>query len=331
MTASGCFLSKRDRRIALALGAAFIAALTALLAVPSVSADTHYDGEFDLYGYDIVMGLIEPNQVGTVEWDFGDGSEHETVEITTDNPLGSVEHRYAAKGDYTVTATLRNTYTDSSGTHEGSKSLVYLYRIHGYPVVTFDSRGGSSVQSITGTSSHYVPAKPADPTNDGLEFTGWYTDADCTKAFSWGSEVTEHVTLYAGWDGISHTVSFGYDGGYGTASKQTIADGKTATKPADPTKDGFEFVGWYLGDAEYDFSTPVKQDITLTAHWKAVSGSDDGKDGSKGVLSWIWIVFAFLTVVSVIALVFTGIVFLGFPAVLFAILAIVTFVLYGGF
>ncbi len=330
MTATGCSLSSKDWRIALALGAAFIAALTALLAVPSVSAETDYDGEFDLYGYEVTMGLIQPSQVETVEWDFGDGSEHETVEITTDNPVGTVTHRYGAKGDYTVTATLRNTYTDSDGTHDGAKSLVYLYHIHGYPVVAFDSKGGSSVQSITGTSSHYVPSKPADPTNDGLKFTGWYIDADCTRAFDWSSEVTKHITLYAGWDGISHTVSFGYDGGYGTATKQTIADGKTASKPADPTKDGCEFVGWYLGDAEYDFSAPVTKDITLTAHWKASSGSGDDKDASKGIASWIWIVFAVLTVICIVALFASGIVFFGFPAVLFAILAIVTFVLYGG-
>lgn len=71
MTATGCSLSSKDRRIALALGAAFIAALTALLAVPSVSAETDYDGEFDLYGYEVTMGLIQPSQVETVEWDFG--------------------------------------------------------------------------------------------------------------------------------------------------------------------------------------------------------------------------------------------------------------------
>ncbi len=330
MTATRCFLSQKDRRIALALGAAIIAALTALLAVPSVSAETVYDGEFDLYGYEIVMGLIEPDQVGTVEWDFGDGSEHETVKITTDNPLGSVEHTYAAKGDYTVTATLRNENDSSGETAEGKFTFTYRYHIYGYPVVTFDSKGGSSVQPIEGTASRYVPTQPADPTKDGCEFVGWYTDVDCTKAFDWSSEVTKHITLYAGWDGSSHTVSFEYDGGYGTATKQTIADGEKAYQPADPTKDGCEFVGWYLGDAQYDFSAPVTKDITLTAHWKVVSGSGDDKDGSKGITSWIWIVFAVLTIVCVAALFVSGIVFFGFPAVLFAILAIVTFVLYGG-
>lgn len=86
-----------------------MATLSALLAMPSVCADpSSYDGEIDLYGYKITMGLIEPDQVDTVEWDFGDGSATETIKITSDNPVGKVQHTYAAKGDYTVTATMRN-------------------------------------------------------------------------------------------------------------------------------------------------------------------------------------------------------------------------------
>ncbi len=333
MTATGCILSKKDRRIALALGAAFIAALTALLAVPSVLADSPtYDGEFDLYGYKITMGLVEPDQVDTVEWDFGDGSSIETVKITSDNPVGKVKHTYSAKGDYAVTATMRNQYTDSTGQLvDGESKLTYLYHIHGYPVITFDSNGGSSVGSIEGTASKYVAERPADPSKDGFGFSGWYTDKACTKAFDWTSEVTEHITLYAGWDAKFFTVSFDLAGGKGNISAQRIADGKTISAPAAPTKSGFEFVGWFLGDDSFDFDSPITSDITLQAHWKEASGSDDdGDDGDKDSASCIWIVFAFLAIVSMVALVFSGIVVLGFPAVLFAILAIVTFVLYGG-
>ncbi len=389
MTATGRILSRRDGRIALALGAAIIAALTALLAVP-VSADVSYDGELDLYGYTVTMGLKNPDQVSTVEWDFGDGSEHVTVTLTSDNPTGSTRHQYSAKGDYIVTATARNTYTDSETGEQkqGEYVLTYLYHILGYPVVTFDSRGGSSVDPIEGTASHYVPTKPADPANDGLEFTGWYADKDCTKAFDWTSEVDEHITLYAGWKGVFHTVKLDYNGGMGTESDKVVVDGKTVDRPSDLTRNGYFFDGWYLDGKEFDFSTPIRSDITLTAHWtrvwtvafdlnggdetitaqsvkdgaKAVQPSDPSRDGysfdgwyagdskydfsspvtsdmtltahwtdgSSDGLSVAWIVFAVLAVISIVALVFSGIVFLGIPAVLFAILAIVTFVLYGG-
>ena len=311
---------------ALALGVAILATLSAVfvLSSPSVDAAETYDGTIDLYGYKITMGLIEPDQVSSVEWDFGDGSDNVTVQITSDNPVGQVQHTYAEKGDYVVTATMRNQYIDpiTGELKDGESKLVYLYHIFGYPVVTFDSNGGSSVASIEGTSSHYVPAKPSDPVKDGFGFSGWYTDPGCTKAFDWTSEVTKHTTLYAGWSETFHTVHFDYDGGVGSASDLRIADGKTATAPENPIKEGFDFDGWYLGDEKYDFSTPITSDITLTAHWKVTSEpiQDDEEDEPN-----LWTIFAIIAVLCIIALFVTGFYIIGVPAVLFAILAIVSY------
>ena len=51
-------------------------------------------------------------------------------------------------------------------------------------------------------------ARPVDPTRAGYEFTGWYTDEDCSKAYDFDSAVTEDLKLYAGWkessDGGDH-------------------------------------------------------------------------------------------------------------------------------
>ncbi len=49
------------------------------------------------------------------------------------------------------------------------------------------------------------------------------------------------------------------------ASTVQVADGEKVTKPADPTKSGYTFLGWYVDDTEYDWETPVTQDITITA------------------------------------------------------------------
>ena len=84
------------------------------------------------------------------------------------------------------------------------------------------------------------------------------------------------------------TVTFDSAGGSAVAS-QTITAGEKATKPADPTRSGYTFDGWYLDSTAFDFSKPVEEDTTLTAHWKQVTqstitydlngGTWDGKTG----------------------------------------------------
>jgi uncharacterized repeat protein (TIGR02543 family) len=63
------------------------------------------------------------------------------------------------------------------------------------------------------------------------------------------------------------TVRFNSNGGTAVAP-QTINKGEKATRPANPTMDGYTFVNWYLDGKVYDFNTPVTEDITLHAQWK---------------------------------------------------------------
>lgn len=74
-------------------------------------------------------------------------------------------------------------------------------------------------------------------------------------------EPQEEVTTY--------TVTFEYNNGAENTTT-TVNDGEAVAKPQDPEKAGFEFAGWTLKDQTdlYDFATPVKSDITLTATWR---------------------------------------------------------------
>ena len=67
-----------------------------------------------------------------------------------------------------------------------------------------------------------------------------------------------------------YTISFNTNGGKEVVSSQEIEDGKTVTKPANPTKDGYEFLGWYLNGEYFDFKTPVEENMTLEAKWKEI-------------------------------------------------------------
>ena len=82
---------------------------------------------------------------------------------------------------------------------------------------------------------------------------------------------------------LSGGVKVSFETGEGSkVDFQTTADGKLV-KPADPTRDGYTFGGWYTDEActqAYDFSTPVTADLTLYAKWTKNAVNPGGNGGS---------------------------------------------------
>lgn len=134
--------------------------------------------------------------------------------------------------------------------------------------VTFDSAGGSDVdsQTVKDGSTVQVPDKPS---KTGYTFAGWTCNGN---AYDFNTPVTSDITLKAVWtenqkpQPKQYAVTFDTDGG-STVNKQTVDEGEKAIKPADPSRDGYEFAGWLLNGQSYDWTAPVTGDITLTASW----------------------------------------------------------------
>lgn len=67
-----------------------------------------------------------------------------------------------------------------------------------------------------------------------------------------------------------HTVSFNMGGHGATVPSQRVADGAYATRPADPTAEGWTFGGWYTSDGlttAFDFDSQIEADTTIYAKW----------------------------------------------------------------
>ncbi len=136
--------------------------------------------------------------------------------------------------------------------------------------VTFNSDGGSAVEKQTVREGTHATAPTEAPTKEHYTFGGWFAK-DATEAFDFeNTSITADITLTAHWTPVKYTVTFNSNGG-GTVAEQKVDYGKAVDKPANPTKAGFTFAGWYK-DAElktaWDFETDtVAGDMTLYANW----------------------------------------------------------------
>lgn len=105
--------------------------------------------------------------------------------------------------------------------------------------------------------------KPEDPLREGFVFIGWYKD---NELYDFNDEVKENLILTAKWEKETFIVSFN-----GAESEdQIVKYQEKATKPINPVKEGFIFLGWYLNGNLYDFNNEVIKDIELKAKWELI-------------------------------------------------------------
>ncbi len=138
-----------------------------------------------------------------------------------------------------------------------------------YCLVQFESNGGSEVESSEIVCGNLVE-QPNNPSKEGFDFQGWVY---ANEPFDFTSRtIDEDMILVAKWqvqEGVETvTVKFDSDGG-SKVHEQKIAKGKKASAPVGVTRDGYDLVGWYLGDTKFDFAkTAVEKDLTLKARWE---------------------------------------------------------------
>lgn len=158
-----------------------------------------------------------------------------------------------------------------------------------YHTVTFEYNYGSKGTYDTVTVEHgKTVIRPTNPTRSGYTFSGWYTEASGGSKFDFSTAITSDFTLYAHWTSASsgsgdftpspttYTVTFDSNGG-SAVTAQAVENGTTVIPPANPTKEGYVFVGWYSDNTlenVYDFSTAVTANITLYAKWNLISEND---------------------------------------------------------
>ena len=145
--------------------------------------------------------------------------------------------------------------------------------------ISFDTNGGSAVESIMADAGKAVSAMPEKPTKDGFVFAGWYTDATLKNKFLEKTAPNADTTLYAKWIKGSFQDFENYIG-TPTGSFTVMTDGENSYagngyikySAAAANGDSRLIVAQNTGETIKTFASPGDQ-VTVSLKYKVVSGS----------------------------------------------------------
>ena len=155
------------------------------------------------------------------------------------------------------------------GKRGGKTSIVRVTVEMGYRVIFYEEH-----ISIDALSEKIVRVgekvdEPNVPDWDGHIFVGWYDNDG--NLFDFDTVITKDMILRARWID-ARTVTFDPENG-SQSFDVNVADGSKVAEPEKPVYGGYSFAGWYqvIGDTvsetEFDFDTPITDNIVLKAKW----------------------------------------------------------------
>jgi len=161
---------------------------------------------------------------------------------------------------------------------DGNITIYAQWASYSY-TVTFDSQSADVAANPTSKTvaspATTIDALPTPPTKTGSTFAGWFTaTGGAGIQFTASTVVTGNITVYAKWTTSTvYTVTYDSQGGTSVSPQQVVSGGTVGTLPADPTRTGYTFNGWYTGTGgtgtQFTASTTVTGNITVYAKWTA--------------------------------------------------------------
>ena len=199
-----------------------------------------------------------------------DAAEADVPELSAE--MQELYQRYLA-GDNTLTneefAALNNALREQFNAISQQLPGKTYVRITGAWDVTYQPGTNGSGNAVTDIKFYNdaLTLRGALFTRTGHTQVGWATVDGGEKVYSFGDVYTknEALTLYPVWNTNKYTITFDTAGGSEIAPI-TQDYGTAITAPADPTREGYTFIGW---DIEIPTTMPA-ENITLKARWKDI-------------------------------------------------------------
>jgi uncharacterized repeat protein (TIGR02543 family) len=132
--------------------------------------------------------------------------------------------------------------------------------------------GAPSGPAAQALASGSLATEPAAPSRSSYTFGGWFEDLAFTDAWNFATDVvTADKTLHAKWTQVMVSFNLNYTDATGAPAPVAPQGDGMVSKPADPTRSGYSFGGWYkesgcvtawIFNGDYAFI-----DMTLYAKW----------------------------------------------------------------
>ena len=122
-------------------------------------------------------------------------------------------------------------------------------------------------------SYEWTPTAEQAGLADVYQFEGWYDNSECVgEKYTFTTMPDNNLVLYAKFVAPEKQVTFKWNLGTDkTYHEVTVAYGSTVGSVEEPTREGYEFLGWFtdkVGGARFHSNLPIMQDMTVYAHWK---------------------------------------------------------------
>lgn len=104
---------------------------------------------------------------------------------------------------------------------------------------------------------------PLEPTREGYIFTGWSEEFE---------DVKYDLEVVAMYEATECFVTFKTDEGE-LYSTETVSYNAKVTPPNVSLKGGKVVIGWFIGEEQFDFNTPITENITLSYKWGYLSSN----------------------------------------------------------
>lgn len=143
--------------------------------------------------------------------------------------------------------------------------------------ITIENTGGND---IVITQAYGTPVTAPELTRPGWEFVRFLFNGE---TYTFTAMPDTNIKVYAQWQALMGTITFDLNGGAGTIASITQQSGSNVDKPADPTKEKYNFVCWTLNgeDVRWDkydledkyYIAMPGGDVTFVAKWEMTAAA----------------------------------------------------------